>query len=797
MMESNKKTSNLNACFHCGDKIANNSFVLDGRDFCCAGCRGVYLILSKNNLCQYYTYSNNPGQKIEKDSPLAYLAEPAIIKKIIDYQDEEKSIVTFYIPAIHCSSCIWLLEHLYKINPSFYSSRIDFLKKQVTITYKTKEVSLQLLVAILGEIGYPPLINLQDVVKNNNIRNDRLLILKIALSGFCMSNVMLFSFPEYFGLSSLEKNFHGLFGWLNLGFTIPSIFYCAREYFVSAYTGLRNKRINLDLPLAIILAVLFLRTAVEVIFNIGIGFADTLTGLVFLLLIGKWLKQRSYQFISFDRDYRSYFPLAVSTLVDGMEKPKAIDELEIGDRLLIRNAELIPADAILMKGDAWADMSFVTGESEPIQKVLGEIIYAGGRQTGQAIELEVVRPVQQSYLTNLWNKQNYSPNLKKQTFNDQIAKYFSLSVLGLATLAAGYWFLQHDTSRAWSAFTAIIIVACPCVLVLSSSFTLSSILSIFDRHGFYVKNTDSLERLANCNTIIFDKTGTLSSTEKNDVAFSQSLSPHDLKLLASLFRNSVHPLSRSILQSIETDDFYAVEDYRELTGSGISGKVSGQMVYAGNHTILPEDVKMKSGGSGVHVVVENEYKGCFNISQKWRPDVYPLVKKLKGEFSLHVLSGDSDKDLRSLKSIFPASTPMEFNKSPMQKLDYILAQQATANTIIMIGDGLNDAGALKQSDFGIALTENINNFTPGSDAILKADALKLLPNFIQLAKNGLLLIKICFGIAIMYNCIGLFFAVQGTLYPLVAAVLMPLSTITIILFTSISTRIYAHKNKLR
>ncbi len=789
-----EKILNASTCYHCGEEIVGTDRVIEDKHFCCAGCLGVYQILSSNNLCAYYAYNENPGKRSLGQQHFEYLDEPNIIKQLIDYQDEKNTIITFYIPAIHCSSCIWLLEHLYKINPAIFSSRIDFLKKQVTISFKNKEISLRELVETLVGIGYEPAINLQDVVREKSRSVDKSLILKIAIAGFCMGNVMLFSFPEYFGLTGLERQFQVLFGWLNLAFSIPVVLYCGRDYFISAWNSLKHKHVNLDTPLALIIAVLFLRTAYSVIFNSGPGFADTLTGLVFLLLMGKWVKQRTYHHISFDRDYRSYFPIAITTLLEGKEKPKAINELVVGDRLWIRNGELIPADSILMKGNAWLDMSFVTGETEPQQKVMGEIAYAGGRQLGEGIELEVVKVPSQSYLTGLWNKEHYTSGFK-QHFNDSVAKYFTIVVFVIAFAAMGYWLANGDSAKAWAAFTAVIIVACPCVLALSTPFTLSAILSVFDKKGFYVKNTDAVEDLARCSSIVFDKTGTLTTTENAKISFTGTLNNEEHKLIVSLLTNSSHPLSRQILQSLGYGGFYPISKYREVPGKGIRGLINNQMVYAGNQSILPFDIQADLQ-SGVHIVIDSCYKGTFVVEQQWRKGLTELVSILKNDFSMSVLSGDTAKDRNVLNKIFPANVAINFEQSPHDKLEAILSKQQDGEKVMMLGDGLNDAGALKQSDFGIAITDNINNFTPGCDAILKGGSITYLPNFHQLSKDGLKIIKISFGIAIAYNCVGLFYAVQGTLYPLVAAILMPISTITIISFTSIATRFFARKNSL-
>ncbi|WP_431295412.1 heavy metal translocating P-type ATPase [Pedobacter sp. P26] len=410
------------------------------------------------------------------------------------------------------------------------------------------------------------------------------------------------------------------------------------------------------------------------------------------------------------------------------------------------------------------------------------------------MELEVIKPVSQSYLTGLWNNENYKNNINKQNFNDSVAKYFSLGVFLIAFSATAYWLFQHDSHKAWSAFTAVIIVACPCVLALSTPFTLSAILSVFDKKGFYVKNTDAVEELAKCDTLIFDKTGTLTSNENAEISFSGALTNEEKLIVASLLRNSTHPLSRHILKALNVERFYSLNDYKEVVGKGLSARINNHTIYAGHLSMIPITVK-SAGETGVHILINHTYKGCFDIKQQWRPGLAQLVSKL-AKFNLQVLSGDTDKDRSMLTTIFPENTTIRFRQRPHQKLDAVLNLQESGNTVMMLGDGLNDAGALKQSNFGIALTDNINNFTPGCDAILKGGALNLLPYFIQLSKDGLKVIKISFAIAIAYNCIGIYYAVQGTLYPLVAAVLMPISTVTIILFTTLATRWFACKNKL-
>ncbi|WP_207534251.1 heavy metal translocating P-type ATPase [Desertivirga arenae] len=783
-------------CYHCGAEIKQTTYTFDEKAFCCAGCESVYQVLSAGNLCDYYAYNSTPGQTQKiNEQQYAFLEEEFIIKDLIDYRDNTITKITFYIPSIHCSSCIWLLEHLYKLNQGILHSRIDFLKKQVAVTFKHEEVSLKQVVELMVSVGYEPLISLQDVVKEKHSSVNRDLIKRIAVAGLCMGNVMLFSFPEYFGLSAFEYQYKTLFGYLNLAFAVPATLYCSREFFESAWSGLKNKLINLDAPLALIIAVLFIRTVFEVLTQTGAGFSDTLTGLIFLLLMGRWVKQRSYYHLSFERDYRSYFPVAVSVLKNGSEKVQAVAELNVNDRMLIHNNEITPADAILMKTEAFFDFSFVTGESEPVKKVAGEVVYAGGRLIGAAAELEVIKPVSQSYLTSLWNNETFSKKTIEENFNDTIAKYFSLVSFVIAFAAAGYWLYANDSSKAWAAFTAVLIVACPCVLSLSTPFTLSALLGVFDKNKFYLKNTDVVEKLAKVDTTVFDKTGTITGT--SGISLTGELNELDKVYVASVAHNSLHPLSREIVKFLNPNTFLEVRNFEEKPGNGVAGFVNNTEIRLGSHAFVNTSGDYSVDSSVVYVEIDGTYKGYFTVGQQWREGLYGLFYGLRKLTDLHLLSGDTDQDKHTLYHIFPSPDQMLFQQSPHEKLEYIKDLQSQNKHVMMLGDGLNDAGALKQSDLGIAVTDNINNFSPACDAIIKGESMVKLPKFIRLAKKAMLTIKLSFVISASYNLIGVYFAIQGTLSPLTAAVLMPLSTITIITFTSVCTRYFSKQLKLR
>ena len=583
-----------------------------------------------------------------------------------------------------------------------------------------------------------------------------------------------------------------------MGFRLPVVFYAAQDYFKSAFKILKTKSLNIDIPIALGIATLFIRSSVEIFFDLGSGFFDSLTGLVFFLLLGKFVQQKTYSFLSFERDYKSYFPIAITKIDNNSESNIKVSEIKAGDKLLIRNAELIPVDGILMNGEANIDYSFVTGEEKPIRKKSGDKIFAGGKQIGSSIEMTAEKSVEQSYLTQLWSNEAFT-NQKTETYQtllDKISKHFTLAVLAIASVSTGIW-LFIDPSMALNVFTAVLIIACPCAIALATPFTMGNLLRLFGQKGFYLKDIKSLEQLTDINQIIFDKTGTLTQNDKAEIIYQGAqITDEDKRLLKNTLRQSNHPLSRQLYQFLQSQDIMTIDDYEEYVGKGIQANINNHQVKLGSSSFVNAPQENDSFETAVHYKNDDIYKGKFIFKTTYRQGVQDLFHQLKHDYNLAVLSGDNIGEKEFLERFLPSETPLYFNQKPEDKLKYIKAQQTQKQKVMMVGDGLNDAGALKQSDLGIALSEDINVFSPACDAILDAKQLSLLPKFIHAAHRGIKTIKWSFAFSFLYNIIGLYFAVTGQLEPVIAAILMPLSSISIVGFTTLMTHFIAKRIKI-
>jgi len=581
-------------------------------------------------------------------------------------------------------------------------------------------------------------------------------------------------------------------------FSLPVVFYSAKGYFISAYKGIRSKILNIDVPIALGISVLFIRSAVEIIFDVGTGFFDSLTGLVFFLLIGKFFQQKTYKFLSFERDFKSYFPIAVTKInSDTSEENTQIYDVVKGDRLLIRNQELIPVDGILISGNANIDYSFVTGESVAVEKISGDKIFAGGKQLNGIIEMEVLKSVSQSYLTQLWSNDVFN-NINASRFKnltDTISKKFTIYVVSIAVISTLFWMFT-DASKALNVFTAVLIIACPCAIALAAPFTLGNLLRILGKKKFYLKNASVLEKMAAIDTVIFDKTGTLTSTKNNKISYvGKKLNPEEELLLQNVVRVSNHPLSRMLYDSFNSVKHVNLEAYEEVLGSGIQASFKTRTIRIGAPNFVGYSSEKPLFETAIHVCINDVYYGKYVFKNAYRKYMKRLFFELKNSFELSILSGDNEGEKEYLATYLPQKVHYLFDQRPEDKLAYIKSLQNEGKKVMMIGDGLNDAGALAQSDVGISLSENINVFSPACDAILDATKFKNIATYIALSKKAIKIIKYSFVLSLCYNAIGLYFAVTGQLEPVIAAILMPLSSITIVVFTTIMTNLLGKKIK--
>jgi Cu+-exporting ATPase len=818
-------TSSARQCFHCGEVCPDSRFGKDAKIFCCQGCLVVHDLLTENGLDHFYTLNSTPGIRVSRgtdSSQWTFLDEAAVQSRLLDFTDGKQSRITFHIPAIHCVACVWLLENLFRLDRRIGRSQVNFTRREVSIGFAAQELKLSELVALLVSIGYEPSLTLGtlDPQAASPIRKRHWL--QIGIAGFAFGNIMLFSLPQYFGLDGFNgPAFRSVFNWLSLALALPVVVYSAGDYWRSATLSLRQRVLTLDVPIALGLVAIYSWSLFEIISRTGEGYCDSLTGLIFFLLCGRAFQQKTHERLAFDRDYKSFFPLCATRIRGDHdhdstgEERVSLSKLEIGDHILVRNGEIIPADARLISGPAFIDYSFVTGESEPLAKKSGDYLYAGGQQVGAAIEVEISKEVSQSYLTSLWNHEAFQKNRDnvQNTITNRYSRRFTLLVIGMAITTAAFWIVQGDPARGLKAFTSVLIVACPCALALAAPFTLGTAQRWLTGTNVFLRNALVLERMAQVDTIVFDKTGTLTVAGANTVSFHESfdgcdssassLARDEARWIFSLARQSTHPHSARITESFgETSAPAPVESYHEIPGCGIEGEVQGHQIRLGSRAwlesrgvccareVFPEQSSSSQDatiGSRVHVAIDGRERGVFTVCNSLRPETDHLISRLGERYELALLSGDNARERQRFGSLFGNDGRLNFDQSPMDKLEFIRALQASGRVVMMVGDGLNDAGALRQSDVGVAVVEKIGAFSPASDVIIDAVQVSKLHGILTLSRRAARIVRFSFGISAAYNLIGVSIAATGLLSPLVCAVLMPLSSASVVLFACAMT----------
>jgi Cu+-exporting ATPase len=459
-------------------------------------------------------------------------------------------------------------------------------------------------------------------------------------------------------------------------------------------------------------------------------------------------------------------------------------------------------DSILESRHANIDYSFVTGEANPVSKIKGEYIYAGGRQLGENVELKVVKPVSQSYLTQLWNNEAFTKE-KDDNFQlliNRISKYFTVAVLLLALAGFAFW-IGKDLRTGLNALTAVLIVACPCALTLSAPFTLGSAMRIFGRQNFYIKNVNVIERLLKATHLVFDKTGTITYNRESEVSFEgEEIGADDLRKIKTLAMNSSHPLSRLLAENInEKTGNIRLEKFEEITGSGLQAVIEGDNFKLGNWDFVSEKGAEKAvvkDATQIFITKNTRLLGRFKIENKYRAGIKDVVVRLRDRYKFSILTGDNRTEEQRLFQIFGETAMYRFKQTPQDKLNFIKDLQQEKENVLMIGDGLNDAGALQQSDVGISVTDDTTNFTPASDAIMTSKSIQLLPDFLDFARISHRIVLTAFIISFLYNIVGISFALSGQLTPLIAAILMPLSSVSVVVFATTMTNFMAKVKNL-
>lgn len=789
------------SCFHCGDHCYVKTIKQDEKNFCCEGCKTVYNILQQGNLCTYYDLNKNPGIKgngiIDKDR-FAFLDEEKIKTELLNFKDQNEERILLFIPQIHCSSCLYLLEHLSDLHAGILATEVNFTHKELLLIYEPQKISLRELVHLLSNLGYEPQLNKGRVQNGAPIKSNfnQKQLQALGVAGACFVGIMMLSLPEYVSGGKLfSASLQKFFPWANFLLALPAVFISSQVFFTSAIKALYKKHVNTDTPIAIAILVTFIFSVYQLILKEANAYFDSLCGLIFFMLLGRWIQERTYKLIQHERNFVSFFPIAFTKIgKDKKHENIALKEIKFADEIIIYPNDIIPVDGIITAGDAEIDYSFVTGESKAIFKEVSDIVYAGGKLLNQKIIVYALKEPSQSYLTSLWNNASAKHKKAKPKYADNLSAYFTIFVFIVAVLTAIFWLWKNPSNAIWS-FASILIVACPCAILLAETFTKGNILRHLSRLEIFVKNARVLDTLAEVDFIVMDKTGTLTDAKLHDISYNgRQLTEEEKNIIFQMTIQSRHPYSQAIAQYLNADIIDENININEIAGKGLECFYKNNYVRLGSESfVLNQAMEGVKDSAEVFLSINMEFAGIFKVKNYYRKHLAKSFKTLSKNYESSILSGDNDAEKNNLKKLFSSEIALLFQHNPQQKQQYIQNLQDRGHTALMIGDGLNDNGALQQADCGIVICEKGNNFFPGGDILMSATSFYLLPNILALTKKIKPIIYSSFALSLIYNFTGIFFAMQAKLNPMIAAILMPASSITIILVTFGLTQNYAYQ----
>ena len=773
-------TPDLVHCRHCGEVCDGTPVYDEAGVFCCHGCQAVHAVLERDGLSPFFECEIQPGlpprASIGDRSHLAALDDPALTARLLEFDDGRMARVTWVVPALHCAACVWLLEQFWRFDPGVLRTEVDLLRRTLRVDFQPHQTTLRRIVERLTALGYEPVITPEQ--RPTGIpRGRRRLYLQLGVAGFAVGNIMMFSIPRYLNGGVLEPPFQTVFNVLNIALAVPVLIFSASDYWRAAWQALRMRRMSLDVPIALGLAVLFARSLVDIASGRGEGFLDSFSGLVFFLLIGRLFRQSAFDRIAFDRTFRSFFPLSVRIEAPDGAVMIPIEHLRAGDTIAVRPREIVPADAVLLDEAGTVDYAFITGEQTPIAVSRAGAVRAGGRVVGHTLRLRVTRAVSHSQLARLWNNPVFG-RPKQYWLTDVAARFggwFTGLAIGLAAIGAIAWW--PDVGQSVQVATAVLIIACPCALTLAAPITFGTATGCLGRHGLYLKDPALVLDLSRIDTIVFDKTGTLTMAGDMVVAGQAGLDELAWARVRRLAQESVHPASRAIAGSGPVTG--RLNDVRECAGQGLVGHVDGQRVVIGRGSFV-------SAETGLSLPVDDQTIACavgersgrIRLSARLRDGISDVMRGLAANHNVSISSGDHAGNAGELQGIFGSG--MQFRQTAEDKLAWVERQRAAGHHVLMVGDGLNDAAALAAADVGIAVSDETASIVPACDAVVEGGRLARLPLYLQYARQARQVVWACFAISILYNVLGLGLALAGRLTPLVTAILMPVSSLTIV-----------------
>lgn len=800
------------SCTHCSLPVPRGLIAEGGNaQFCCAGCRTVYETLQGAGLQRFYALaalsdSSPPRPASTSGRGFSEFDHPDFRAS---YAQEEEGVghITLYLEGVHCAACVWLVEKLPAVVPGVLEARLDIGRAIVTLAWRTEQVELSVIARTLDRLGYPPHPVKSGEVQERRKQESRTALLRIAVAGALAGNVMGIAFALYGGyLQGMETAIRDFFRWSALLLTLLSLAWPGRVFFRGAWAALRTRTPHMDLPIAIGIGAGFLGGAWHTITGTGEVYFESVAILVFLLLVGRHVqaKQQRRAYEAMELLHALTPGTARRATGQGFEEVPILS-LQKGDHVEVRGAETAPADGTVVEGMSSFDMAVLSGETRPAPVQPGALVFAGTLNLGARVVVEVQRTGADSRVGRLLQlvEQHAKRPAALVRVADRMAGVFTLVVLLLAAITALYWSMM-DADVALENAIALLIVACPCALGLATPLAVVAAVGRAARAGILIKGGDALERLAAAGVLVLDKTGTLTQGAVSVVQWhgEEALQP----LVAALEIHASHPFAGALVafgKHEKSGAVLTVEDVEAFPGKGVRGVVAGKRIHVGAPSWIAA-LGIKLPAEWLELILERALSpvamvqcdadglvlaaAMAGIGDALQPDAPRVIAELQqAGWDLRVMSGDHPQVVAAVASRLGLEpTSCHGGLSPEQKLAAIEqlraaeARSTKPRPVLMVGDGWNDAAALAAADVGIAVHGSAEASLAAADVFLSNPGLGGVAGLLHGAKRTVHVIHRNLAISLAYNAVGVALAMTGVLNPLLAAVLMPVSSLTVV-----------------
>jgi Cu2+-exporting ATPase len=788
------------SCDHCGLPVPTG-LVDDNAElqFCCSGCRVAYDVIHGAGLEGYYDLKDriDAPELAAQGRGTAYeeFDDPAFTELYCRRRRDGMITVELYLEGVHCAACVWLVEKVPLVIPGVAECRLDVGRSLATVIWDSGQTQLSSIARFLDSIGYPPHPFHGVEARDMERREDRSLLIRIAVAGAIAGNVMLLAFALYGGyFHGISPTFRSLFRWVSLGLTLPSVLWCAQVFYRGAWGALKTRTLHMDVPISIGILAAFGWGVVNTIRNNGEVYFDSVTVLIFFLLIGRWVQRRQQRRAA--RATELLFSLAPSTarVVDDngiREMPAAA--LKPGMVMELRAGDSAPADGIVLIGESTMDLSLLTGESRPVAVAAGDPIHAGTTSLSGRLEVEIRSAGADTRLGRILRlvEEGAQRRAPVVLLADRISGWFVLTVLGLALITVAVW-LRIDPAQAVENAVALLIVSCPCALGLATPLAVSAAVGHAARTGILIKGGDALESLARPARMILDKTGTLTEGRLAVVRWHGTEAVR--RIVASAESHSTHPVAMALTDGVETAGVPIPTDVEQHPGRGLTALTDGNDLLVGAPAFAEERVgelsdavtskirtAIDDGLTPIVIVLGGKVEAMAALGDPVRADTADALAAIKARgWQIEVLSGDHPGTVRALLQrlhLDPSSG--RGGAVPEDKVERV-RQAADQGPVVMVGDGVNDAAALAAATVGIGVHGGAEAALAAADIYLGTPGLEPLVRLLDGSRRTLGVIRRNLIFSLSYNAVAVTLAMLGLMHPLVAAILMPASSITVV-----------------